>query len=132
MSGVARVDLIKLTLLSLVVLMGPVVGDIGSCGQEVAQLDPVKFFAEKGFIDCIQCGDCGISSERCSQACSGQLEALAFDEDCFPLVHDGEVCLNALRAASCDDYTLYVADDAPTVPNECNFCPIEDKPGGGS
>ena len=27
------------------------------------------------------------------------LEA-SFPEDCFPLVHDGEVCLNALRAAA--------------------------------
>jgi hypothetical protein len=59
------------------------------------------------------------------------LENVAFDPDCFPLVHDGEVCLNALRAASCNDYANYVDDLAPTVPTECNFCPLAGKPGGG-
>jgi hypothetical protein len=41
------------------------------------------------------------------------------------LVHDGEVCLNALDAASCDDYEQYVANQGATIPTECNFCPLD-------
>ncbi len=111
--------------LSLTVLMAPTVGDIGSCGQDVVELDPVKFFAEKAFIDCSQCNDCGLVSSSCDRACQGILDAVEFDPDCFPLVHDGEVCLNALRAASCDDYASYVDEVAPTTPTECNFCPVD-------
>jgi hypothetical protein len=117
-----------LALLALTVLAGPTVGDIGSCGQEVAELDAEKFFIEKDFIDCSQCTECGFETAICADACDGELSTTAFDEDCFPLVHDGEVCLNALRAASCDEYGGFVDDAAPTVPTECNFCPLEEKP----
>jgi hypothetical protein len=128
---IARKELAKLWLLALFVLMGPTVGDVGSCGQDVVELDAFKFFSEKAFIDCRQCRDCGFASLSCVRACEGVLENVAFDPDCFPLVHDGEVCLNALRAASCNDYANYVDDLAPTVPTECNFCPLAGKPGGG-
>ena len=114
----------RLALVASTVLIAPTVGDIGSCGQEIVELDPVKFFADKAFIDCQQCTDCDISSDTCRRACRGELEAEAFPENCFPLVHDGEVCLNALRAAGCSDYLLYVDDAAPAVPTECNFCPV--------
>lgn len=117
-----------IAVLSLTVLMAPTVGDIGSCGQDVVELDPVKFFAEKAFIDCAQCTECDLASGLCDRACQGILDALLFDDDCFPLVHDGEVCLNALRAASCDDYASYIDDAAPTTPTECNFCPVELEP----
>jgi hypothetical protein len=112
----------------LTLLAAPTVGDIGSCGQDLVELDPVKFFAEKAFIDCQRCQDCEISSDSCRAACRGELERSDFPRDCFPLVHDGEVCLNALRAAGCSDYELYVDDEAPTVPTECNFCPFEEAP----
>ena len=111
-------------------LLAPTAGDIGSCGQDVVELDPVAFFSEKAFIDCAHCGKCGLETAACQRACDGELEGQSFDEDCFPLVHDGEVCLNALRAASCDDYATYVDDLAPAVPTECNFCPARDEPGG--
>ncbi len=114
--------------LSLLVLAGPTVGDIGSCGQDVVELDPEKFFREKEFIDCNRCAECGLSTVRCEDACDDDLEQTTFEEHCFPLVHDGEVCLNALRAASCGDYAGYVDDAAPTVPTECNFCPVEGRP----
>ncbi len=114
--------------LALSVLAAPTVGDVGSCGQEVAELDPPLFFAEKDFIDCNRCTECGVASEACIDACDRELGVDAFDEDCFPLVHDGEVCLNALRAASCNDYQSYMSDTAPTTPTECNFCPLEDRP----
>ena len=118
----------RLALVALTVLIAPTVGDIGSCGQEIVELDPVKFFAEKAFIDCKQCTDCDISSDTCRSACRGELEADAFPENCFPLVHDGEVCLNALRAAGCSDYLLFVDDAAPAVPTECNYCPVATPP----
>jgi hypothetical protein len=121
-------DRTTLIALALLVLAGPTVGDLGSCGQDVADLDPEKFFIEKDFIDCQQCSDCGFITRLCDAACDRIPEATAFDEDCFPLVHDGEVCLNALRAASCDEYASYIDDAAPTVPTECNFCPLEEKP----
>ena len=114
--------------LALTVLAGPTVGDIGSCGQEVAELDPTQFFIEKDFADCNNCVSCGLTTARCDDACDGELTLSSFDEDCFPLVHDGEVCLNALKAASCDDYASYMDDVAPTTPSECNFCALEDKP----
>jgi hypothetical protein len=46
-----------------------------------------------------------------------------FDEGCIPLVHDGEVCLRALLAASCQDFSEFVRDLEPTAPTECVFCP---------
>jgi hypothetical protein len=116
---------------AMLLLAAPTVGDIGSCGQEVAELDPVKFFAEKRVVDCQRCGDCGFETAVCTDACAraGQGDVVdAFDENCFPLVHDGEVCLNALRAASCGAYQSYVDDAAPTVPTECNFCPLAEEP----
>jgi hypothetical protein len=116
--------------LSLLVLAGPTAGDIGSCRQEVAELDAGKFFAEKKAIDCGQCIACGFTTTLCQQACNEPLDAAlaVFPEECVPLVHDGEVCLNALRHASCDDYAAYIDDAAPTVPTECNFCPLDQKP----
>ena len=116
-----------LTLLVLCVA-APTAGDIGSCGQELQLLDAQKFFGEKQFTDCLMCRECGIGTQFCADSCGEVLLQDSFPEDCFPLVHDGEVCLNALRAASCDEYTTYVDDLAPTVPTECNFCPVGEKP----
>lgn len=127
-NGVSLGTRLRLSIVALTLLAAPTVGDIGSCGQDIVELDPVKFFAEKAFIDCRQCTDCDISSDACRRACRGELEATAFPQDCFPLVHDGEVCLNALQAASCGDYLSYTDDAAPTVPTECNFCPLSETP----
>jgi hypothetical protein len=110
----------------------PTAGDIGSCGQEAEELDPVKFFAQKGGIDRSRCEECGISSARCEARHAGELEATEFPEDCFPLVHDGEVCLRALLDAGCGDYEEYMRDVGPTVPTECNFCPPRGAGGAGS
>ncbi|MCA9618646.1 MAG: hypothetical protein KC731_06485 [Myxococcales bacterium] len=120
-----------LAAVALTLLAAPTVGDIGSCGQPIAELDPVKFFTEKAFIDCSQCERCGLATAACESACSG-VAPDAFVEDCYPLVHDGEVCLNALRAATCGAYEGYVADQAPTIATECNFCPIAAPPGTSS
>jgi hypothetical protein len=109
-------------------LAAPTAGDIGSCGQEIADLDPAKFFDEKRQRDCQTCTECDFATETCRRACEGALTETSFPEGCFPLVHDGEVCLNALAAADCDEYAPYVDDLAPAVPTECNFCPPEARP----
>lgn len=102
----------------------PVPGDIGACGQTIALLSAEVFFASKKRVDCTRCSECGIDSSLCRDACSdGPPEREEFPENCAPLVHDGEVCLRALLAASCGDYEPYVDDADPQVPSECNFCP---------
>lgn len=101
----------------------PTVGDIGSCGQTPEDLDLTKFTQEKEQIDCSHCGDCGITSTACSKACDQVVDAVPFPAGCAPLVHDGEVCLNALDAAGCNAYEGYMADANATIPSECNFCP---------
>lgn len=112
-----------ISLLAIYVLMAPVAGDIGSCGQKAEELDAVKFFEAKQFVECNRCIDCGFTNETCQTICNVALEDPSFHPDCFPLAHDGEVCLNALEAASCDAFERFVDDVAPTIPTECNFCP---------
>jgi len=110
-------------ILMCLVLAAPTAGDIGSCGQAVEDLDPVKFFTAKRAIDCQRCAECGISSQLCAAACELPQAQPAFPHGCYPLVHDGEVCLGALRAAGCDAYAGYMDDAEADVPTECNFCP---------
>jgi hypothetical protein len=113
-------------LLSLIVLAfctAPAPGDVGGCGQRAEELDPELFFRAKAAVDCERCSECTLATRACSLACTGQDLVREFPVDCLPLVHDGEVCLHALSAASCDDYERYVRDDAREVPTECSFCP---------
>ncbi|HTA91581.1 MAG TPA: hypothetical protein VK745_18485 [Polyangiaceae bacterium] len=116
---------LALALLSFLFCTAPTPGDIGGCGQKPAELDPGIFFASKAATDCQHCGDCGLTSMACKNACDDSPTSYpaAFPDRCLPLVHDGEVCLRALENASCSDYSAYMRDDAPTVPTECNFCP---------
>ena len=110
-------------LVAVYVLMAPVAGDIGSCGQKAEELDALKFFEAKQFAECNRCIDCGFTNATCVTICQEPLAEPSFDPDCFPLAHDGEVCINALEAASCDEFAQFVDDVAPTIPTECNFCP---------
>jgi hypothetical protein len=126
---VTRGALARLGLASLLLLAAPTAGDIGSCGQPIEDLDPTKFFTEKRRIDCQHCQDCDFQTRTCTQACAG-IGQNEFPAGCYPLVHDGEVCLHALRDASCDEYAPYVADQSPQAPSECNFCALADRPGG--
>ena len=112
----------KLALLLLFVA-APTAGDIGSCGQEIQQLDAEKFFGQKQFVDCTMCRECGFDSQFCLDSCVNVLLQSTFPEDCFPLVHDGEVCLNALDASDCDAYATFMRDQDAAIPQECNFCP---------
>jgi hypothetical protein len=108
----------------------PVAGDIGSCNQALEELDAAKFFTEKQRIDCEQCASCGFATSTCAAACAGGEVPDRFEPGCYPLAHDGEVCLRALRDADCDEYAAYVDDAAPETPTECAFCPIDQRPEG--
>lgn len=123
--AVQRWHIAAVLVVSLLVA-APTPGDIGGCGQTAQQLDPLVFFASKASIDCTRCQECGLTTDTCVEACDPNAPvADAFPEGCVPLVHDGEVCLRALRNASCGDYAGYVSDDPNTrsTPTECNFCP---------
>ena len=104
----------------------PTAGDVGSCSEPAEDLDAGKFFAKKRGIECARCSECGVATRACGAACAPGGGADAFPEGCYPLIHDGEVCLNALDAASCGDFAETMSDTAPTVPTECNFCPADE------
>ncbi|EYF08009.1 hypothetical protein [Chondromyces apiculatus] len=118
-------EVVRLCLLLALFVAAPVAGDIGSCGQTPEDLDAFKFFAIKAQIDCVKCQECGLLTEACAQACAATPEDDAFPAGCYPLAHDGEVCLNALDFAGCSAYAEYMADEGATTPTECNFCPPE-------
>jgi len=107
---------------SALLCLAPAPGDIGGCGQAARDLDPEVFFASKQALECSRCQECGLMTTACQLACDRGPTATEFPAGCFPLVHDGTVCLRALTRASCDDHRKVVAD-APRVPSECNFCP---------
>ncbi len=121
-------QLLKLALgfLALAFCAAPVPGDVGGCGQEAQDLDPIVFFSAKQNIECAQCQECELLSAACQRACGELLVQVDFPANCAPLVHDGEVCLRALDDGSCEDFRDYMSDVAPTVPTECNFCPVEE------
>lgn len=125
--SVRRSGRLRLLLLSAafgLLCAAPTPGDVGGCGQKAELLDPPIFFASKKRTDCVRCDECGLDTDTCRGACDPAVPyATEFPEGCFPLVHDGEVCLRALLHAACDDYAGYVSDTSPSVPSECNFCP---------
>ncbi len=109
--------------LFLVFGTGPTVGDVGGCGRTATELDEAAFGHGRKVVDCRRCTACGLATARCARACDGKAPAdSVFPTTCRPLRHDGEVCLDALLAASCGDYATYVDDGAPVVPSECEFC----------
>jgi len=111
-------------LFALIFCAAPTPGDIGGCGQKPAELDSDTFFASKEAIDCQNCEQCGIATQACNIACNDPDHyPHTFPDQCLPLVHDGEVCLRVLLHTSCSVYGTYMADHAPQVPTECNFCP---------
>lgn len=116
-------EIARLAAIALLFLAAPVAGDIGSCNQSPDPLDPNKFSESKQAIDCQRCTDCDIRTEACTAACASKAVSISFPTNCVPLVHDGEVCLDALLAASCSDYRSYVANVGATIPTECDFCP---------
>jgi hypothetical protein len=117
-----------LGLIALAFCAAPVPGDVGGCGQEPQELDPETFFWSLQRSECERCGECELSTRACERACSAELSQTEFPNDCVPLVHDGEVCLRALQNGSCDDYREFMSDSAPTIPTECDFCPVGEAP----
>ncbi len=118
-----RVELAALITVLVTLVAAPTPGDIGGCGQKAESLDPGVFFASKAVLDCQRCQDCDLAFQSCSKACNESDLPATFPDNCYPLVHDGEVCLRALNNASCDDYLGYMDDSNPSAPSECNFCP---------
>lgn len=119
-----RASRLVLALIVLAFCAAPTPGDVGSCGQPAAELDPETFFATKDSFDCDRCRECGLETSACKRACDPGLSQSEFPEGCVPLVHDGEVCLRALLHASCDDFETYVRERDAQTPTECNFCPV--------
>ncbi len=119
--GPIRIVVVVLGVLS----MAPTAGDVGGCGTEVKTLDPLAFAVARKDMDCARCQDCGIDTPRCQRACdpSKPVET-SIPSTCSPLQHDGEVCIRALDAASCDAYRTYVDELAPSTPSECQFCKV--------
>ena len=118
-----RRELAAVAVLALVFGAGPTVGDIGSCGQAATPLDEATFAAERKALDCQKCTQCGFTTQTCQNACNpAKPSDVAWPDTCFPLEHDGVVCLDALEAAGCSEYASFVSDVDPTTPTECQFC----------
>jgi hypothetical protein len=122
MSAIRLRDRVRLGVVALLFLAAPTAGDIGSCNQKAEDLNATKFFENKQALDCDRCFECRLTTAACLAACGPATGA--FPEGCFPLVHDGEVCLDALLLASCEDYASFMDDVSPTTPTECDFCPV--------
>lgn len=109
-----------------VLAAAPTVGDVGGCNEQADALGPEKFFAARLESECMQCRACGLEAlAGCRRACDPKTKVpQTFPAGCRPLVHDGEVCLRAIEALSCDAFADVVAS-SPIVPSECDFCPAE-------
>lgn len=104
---------------------GPTVGDVGSCGTEAVPLEERRYARARKILDCRRCRECGLRAPRCERACADrEAPEAAFPDTCRPLLHDGEVCLRALDAASCGEYARFVDPVSPSVPSECDFCRV--------
>ena len=123
--SVRRRELVVVGLLALAFGAGPTVGDIGSCGQSVTDLDEPSFAIARKTLDCRRCSECGLNDQTCRNACDPNAPSeVGWPDTCRPLQHDGDVCLRAIKAASCREYAAYVDDIAPTLPTECDFCHV--------
>lgn len=120
---IRRAELGALAVVSIAFVAAPTVGDVGGCGKTATDLDFALFAHARKSVDCNRCRECGISTERCTRSCDpAKPSDVAFPPTCHPVLHDGEVCIRALKAASCSDYASYVDDSSPSVPSECDFC----------
>jgi hypothetical protein len=128
--ALGRSEVVTVALLALLFGAGATVGDVGSCGTTATALDIPEFAAQRKVLDCDKCTQCGFVTQTCERACNPSLPSdVAIPSTCFPLAHDGVVCLDALEATSCGAYAPFVSDTAPTTPSECQFC--LDVPDGG-
>jgi hypothetical protein len=113
----------------LVFCMAPTAGDVGGCGKSAVELQEDDYNYSRKVLDCQRCRECALASARCTQACDSAIDGyVLFPKTCRPLRHDGDVCIRALRAASCDRYARYVTDDGAETPSECDFCRVQEAP----
>ena len=90
-------------------------------------VDEEDFGYTRKIVDCDRCRACALGTERCRRACDGPVEGyVRFPKTCRPLRHDGDVCIRALRSASCDTFARYVDDAIAETPSECEFCRVPD------
>ena len=122
-----RLEYLALFAVVLLFVVAPTPGDIGGCGQSSEQLKATTFFHSKRVLECRRCHECDVAFQYCVDACDDSLAVPdSFALGCFPLVHDGDVCLRAIEHASCSTFMDYVHDDPRlrSSPTECNFCPF--------
>jgi hypothetical protein len=120
---VRRRELALAAVLALLFGAAPTVGDVGACGTKATPLDEAVFAAQRKALDCQKCTQCNLTTQTCIDACDPSKPSdVGWPDTCFPLDHDGVVCIDALEAASCKDYASFVSDVAPTTPTECQFC----------
>lgn len=123
--GAAHAAIILLGLLC----SAPTAGDVGGCGAEITALDPEDFALARKEQDCARCRECALATPRCARACDpAKPPETQVPTTCHPVRHDGEVCLRALQAASCEAYASYVDESAPATPSECEFCKLVPPP----
>lgn len=127
---VGRRELSLVGAVALLLGTAPTVGDVGGCGATASDLDLTAFAEDRKNIDCQRCQECALVSLTCRNACDPN-GILKFPTGCHPLQHDGDVCLRALRVASCNDYASFVDDVAPTTTTECDFCHSSDAGASG-
>jgi hypothetical protein len=120
----------KLVLVVLAVMcMAPTAGDIGGCGKTATDLDPDDYAFARKSEDCQRCRQCAITNARCTRACDlTKAPDVELPSTCKPVRHDGEVCLRAIDAVSCEKFATYVDDFAPATPSECDFCRLKPEP----
>jgi hypothetical protein len=122
---IGRRDVALGAVLVAVFCTAPTVGDVGGCGDDPVDVDAQTYAQQRKSVDCERCGECGVSTARCARSCQdGGPGEVSLPDSCKPLEHDVDVCLRALRAASCDTFASYVADVAPESPSECAFCRV--------
>lgn len=108
-----------------VLSMAPTAGDVGGCGTTAKALDRGVYGEARKDLDCQRCEECGVANARCARACDPKsAPEIVLPVTCRPLYRDGEVCLRAIAAASCDTFETYVDEVAPAVPSECDFCKV--------
>ncbi len=121
--GVRRSETAVVAVVALALCAAPTVGDVGGCGAQATDLSASAFGAQRKLLDCQRCSECGLHTSICGTECNPRATSdVAWPATCRPLQHDGDVCLRALRSASCAEYASFVADAAPATPTECDFC----------
>jgi hypothetical protein len=126
---ILRRDIALAAFVAAVFLAAPTVGDVGGCGKQATELDETTFASARKDLDCKRCQECGLVTSTCKSACDPAARSdVSFPVTCRPLLHDGQVCIRALEAASCGDYASFVDDTSPSVPSECDFCHVAGQP----